>query len=253
MAKERVIIVGIGGATCSGKTTLAKYLRKILPGNSLIHQDDFSPPQALVPVHPVYGVQDWDSPATSIQWDRMVSSLDKVRTSRGELPPDHYSHDHLNEQKEVPVRPGVIEKWAEEFRRIGEEREKVGEKVIWVLLDGFILYWNQEVVNHIDVRVLLRAPHDVLRQRRHERHGYHTAVQSDPEGELWRDPPNYWEQIVWPAYIEAHKHVFENGNWEGGASSGKVEDLLIIDELEAGMTRAVDEVCEKMKQVVYSK
>jgi hypothetical protein len=79
------------------------------------------------------------------------------------------------------------------------------------------------------------------------------GVQSDPEGALWRDPPNYWEQIVWPAYIEAHKHVFENGNWEGGASSGKVEDLLIIDELEAGMTRAVDEVCERMKQVVYSK
>ncbi|KAF9792668.1 P-loop containing nucleoside triphosphate hydrolase protein [Thelephora terrestris] len=248
MAKERVVIVGIGGATCSGKTTLAKYLRKILPGNSLIHQDDFSPPQALVPVHSVYGVQDWDSPATGIQWNRMISSLSRVRESGGNIPPDHRSHDHLNEQQEVPVSPGLIEKWTEEFRRIGEEREKAGEKVIWVLLDGFLLYWNQEVVGHIDVRVLLRAPHDVLRQRRHERHGYHTA-----EGALWRDPPNYWEHIVWPAYIEAHRHVFENENWESGASSGKVEDLLIIDELEAGMSRAVTEVCEKMKQFVYSK
>lgn len=144
----------------------------------------------------------------------------------------------------------------------------------------------QDVVDQIDVRVLLRAPHDVLWQRRHERHGYHTAgehplihlrsvpnpssfllpslyypnlllfirgVQSDQEGELWRDPPNYWEQIVWPAYIEAHKHVFEGGNWESGASSGKIEDLLIIDELEAGMTRAVNQVCEEMKRLVYSK
>ena len=126
----------------------------------------------------------------------------------------------------------------------------------------------------------------MLRQRRNERHGYHTAgkhplcklprkqltsslpvlslhhprclpftrgVQSDPEGELWRDPPNYWEKIVWPAYIEAHKHVFENGDWENGASSGNIEDLLIIDELETGMTRAVNEVCEKIKQVVHSK
>ena len=123
----------------------------------------------------------------------MVAVLSKVRASTGEIPPDHRSHEHLNEQKEVPVRPGVIEKWAEEFQRIGEEREKRGEKVIWVLLDGFLLYWNrvsscrrdrkiaafqlfaQEVVNQIDVRVLLRAPHDVLRQRRLERHGYHTA------------------------------------------------------------------------------
>ena len=27
------------GATCSGKTTLAKYLRKLLPGSTIIHQD----------------------------------------------------------------------------------------------------------------------------------------------------------------------------------------------------------------------
>lgn len=78
------------------------------------------------------------------------------------------------------------------------------------------------------------------------------GVQSDPEGALWRDPPNYWEQIVWPAYIEAHKHVFEDGNWESGASSGNIEDLMIIDELEIGMTRAVNQVCEKLRQVVSS-
>ena len=52
--------------------------------------------------------------------------------------------------------------------------------------------------------------------------------------------------------MEAHKHVFENGNWESGASSGNIEDLTIIDELEIGMTRVVNEVCEKLKRVVYS-
>ena len=73
----------------------------------------------------------------------MISFLNKVRASSGEIPPDHYSHDHLNEQKEVPVAPGVIERWTEEFRTIGEEREKEGERVIWLLLDGFLLYWNR--------------------------------------------------------------------------------------------------------------
>jgi nicotinamide/nicotinate riboside kinase len=73
----------------------------------------------------------------------MVSFLSKVRASGGEIPPDHHSHDHLNEQKQVPVDSGVIEKWAEEFRKIGEEREKIGEKVTWILLDGFLLYWNR--------------------------------------------------------------------------------------------------------------
>ena len=36
-------------------------------------------------------------------------------------------------------------------------------------------YVSQEVVDALDVRVMLRVPHDVLKHRRHERHGYHTA------------------------------------------------------------------------------
>jgi nicotinamide/nicotinate riboside kinase len=73
----------------------------------------------------------------------MISFLRQVRASGGEVPSGHDSHDHLNEQKEVPVKPGTIEKWAEEFRRIGEEREKAGERVVWLVLDGFLLYWNR--------------------------------------------------------------------------------------------------------------
>lgn len=69
--------------------------------------------------------------------------MSKARASSGDIPPDHYSHDHLNEQKEVSVSPDVIERWTEEFRRIGKEKEKEEEKIIWVLLDGFLLYWNR--------------------------------------------------------------------------------------------------------------
>ena len=69
--------------------------------------------------------------------------MSEVRNSSGKIPSGHYSHDHLNEQKEVPVRQGTIEKWAEEFRRIEEGRESMGERITWVLLDGFLLYWNR--------------------------------------------------------------------------------------------------------------
>lgn len=34
---------------------------------------------------------------------------------------------------------------------------------------------HKGVVDTLDVRVFLRVPHDVLKERRHERHGYHTA------------------------------------------------------------------------------
>ncbi|KAH9941030.1 P-loop containing nucleoside triphosphate hydrolase protein [Amylocystis lapponica] len=207
----RVILVGIGGATCSGKTTLAKHLRRIIPRSVIIHQD----PQELIPIHPVYGVQDWDDAKGAIDWPRMVKALAEVKRT-GTIPPEHYSHDHLNEQRDLPIDTATYERW--------RDHREADENITWVLVDGFLLYWHPEVVKLLDVRVFLRVSHEVLKQRRNERSGYHTA-----EGTLWRDPPNYWEQIVWPAYEAAHVHMVEGGDVEHGRPNGTVPDLLLIE------------------------
>ncbi|EIW62856.1 P-loop containing nucleoside triphosphate hydrolase protein [Trametes versicolor FP-101664 SS1] len=240
--KTRIILLGIGGATCSGKTTLAKHLRRILPNSVIIHQDDFAPPQELIPLHPVYGVQDWDRAEGAIDWPRMVKALEEVKRT-GEIPPEHISHDHLNEQRDVPIDDVVYQMWKAHFEQVDQEHRDKGEKVKWVMVDGFLLYWHPEVVEKLDYRVFLRVPESVLKQRRHDRHGYHTAVQSDPEGSLWRDPPNYWEQIVWPAYVEAHEGIVENGDVERGQPNGKVAGLILLDGLDLSMSDMVDRVC----------
>ncbi|KIK09315.1 hypothetical protein K443DRAFT_671813 [Laccaria amethystina LaAM-08-1] len=171
----KVILVGIGGATCSGKTTLAKHINGILPDSVIIHQDDFAPPQELVPIHPIHGVQDWDAAPGAISWPRLIDFLRHVK-STGEILPDHRSHDHLNEQKVLKLDDDVKAKWIHEFGDLKQQREAAGlEQIVWGLVDGFLLYWHPEVIQQLDVRVYLRVPHDTLKQRRHERHGYHTA------------------------------------------------------------------------------
>lgn len=248
--KIQVILVGVGGATCSGKTTLAKHLKSILPGSAIVHQDDFAPPIELVPVHPVHQVQDWDAPAGAISWDRFVTFLRRVKET-GEIPLDHRSHDHLNEQKDIPIPNEVRDSWITEFKRIQEERESGDDatQLVWVLVDGFLLYWHKDVIAELDVRIMLRVPHDVLKQRRYQRHGYHTAVQCMEEGTLWRDPPGYWEQIVYPGYLEAHKDVFVNGDVEHGATTGKVENIILVESLNMTMGEAVDRCCHVLKEV----
>ncbi|EJF57622.1 P-loop containing nucleoside triphosphate hydrolase protein [Dichomitus squalens LYAD-421 SS1] len=235
--KTRVVLIGIGGATCSGKTTLAKHLRRILPDSVIIHQDDFAPPQELVPVHPMYGVQDWDRAEGAIEWPRIIKALEEVRRT-GVIPPEHVSHDHLNAQKDVPIDETTFQKWRKRFEEVEQEHRERGEEVKWVIVDGFLLFWEPQVVEKLDHRIFLRVPHDVLKQRRHERHGYHTA-----EGSLWRDPPNYWEQIVWPAYVAAHEQILENGDVEHGKPNGKVPGLLLFEGLEVGMSEMVERVC----------
>ncbi|KAJ7502854.1 P-loop containing nucleoside triphosphate hydrolase protein, partial [Mycena galericulata] len=211
---------------------------------------DFAPPQEQVPMHPVHNVQDWDAAPGAIAWPRMISFLREVKAT-GEIPPDHRSHDHLNEQKDIPIPVDVRDRWVSVFEGLAAKRAADGgEQIVWGLVDGFLLYWHPEVIEQLDVRIYLRVPHDALRQRRHERHGYHTAVQSDPEGTLWRDPPLYWEQIVYPAYVDANREVFENGDVEKGAATGKVKDLVLLESLEMRMGDAVDRSCEVISRFI---
>jgi len=43
----------------------------------------------------------------------------------------------------------------------------------------------------------------------------------------------YWEQIVYPAYVEAHQEMFENGDVENGKPTGeKVQGLVIMEPVK---------------------
>jgi len=95
-----------------------------------------------VPIHPVYNVQDWDAPAGAISWPKLINFLRHVKKT-GEIPPDHRSHDHLNEQELVKVDDEVVDELTSVFEDLKRERERKGGKVIWGLVDGFLLYWKK--------------------------------------------------------------------------------------------------------------
>ncbi|KIJ67470.1 hypothetical protein HYDPIDRAFT_84316 [Hydnomerulius pinastri MD-312] len=242
--QTKVILVGVGGATCSGKTTLAKHLHSILPDSCIIHQDNaLIQPQELIPYHPVHSVQDWDAPQGAIDWPRFRNFLKTVKQD-GEIPPDHKSHDHLNEQKDIPIDEGIKEKLERQFLDLQAAYDKKGVYIKWRLVDGFLLYWDKEVIDQLDIRIFLRVPHDVLKERREERHGYHTA-----EGSLWQDPPGYWENIVYPAYLEAHQEMFEGGDLENGKPTNeKVERLFLMEPVKESltMTKMVEKCCAEL-------
>lgn len=72
----------------------------------------------------------------------MRTFLREVKTT-GEIPFSHKSHDHLNEQKDVPLTPEASTKWKAVFEEITEAHKAKGEEVIWGLVDGFLLYWDE--------------------------------------------------------------------------------------------------------------
>lgn len=85
----------------------------------------------------------------------------------------------------------------------------------------------------------------------------HTIIKvfmTDPDdaaaGGVWVDPPNYFEQIVYPAYIKAHEGIFERGDVEAGevkeewGEGGKRLEVLRPLEGAEEMTRVFGEGCE---------
>lgn len=69
-------------------------------------------------------------------------------------------------------------------------------------------------------------------------------------GGVWEDPPNYFDQIVYPAYVKAHEHIFEDGNVEKGmlretwGLGGKSLQVMRPLEGEEEMTKAFEKSCE---------
>ncbi|KAI6017556.1 hypothetical protein PISMIDRAFT_678292 [Pisolithus microcarpus 441] len=242
MVNTKVILVGVGGATCTGKTTFAKHLCKILPNSVIVHQDDFGPPLESFPIHPVYNVQDWDSPENAIDWHRFRQFLESLKQD-GRIPPDYIRNDPFNEQRDFPVDAECYVKWKSHFEEVERRaREDHGIEIVWALVDGFLLYWDQESMDQLDIRIFLRVRHDTLSERRRERDN----CIADGSGWL-RDPPLYWEHIAWPAYVAAHKDMFENGDVESGRPAGdRTRGMVVLENEKMSTTEVVDRCCKEI-------
>jgi nicotinamide/nicotinate riboside kinase len=193
----------ISGASNSGKTTVAKHLHRLLSSSTIIHLDDFAPPQDQIPYSSQYAdLQDWDTPATAIDWPLLRSSLAYFK-QYGNLPEAHLTHDHLNVLDGVPVSDEVDR----EARRLIAEVERAAnernEDLHFGILDGFLNFYDpvrqpavgddgpradttgrprpaseQEVLAQLDVRIFLRVPYATLKRRRESRNEYVTQCEA---------------------------------------------------------------------------
>ncbi|ORX40513.1 P-loop containing nucleoside triphosphate hydrolase protein [Kockovaella imperatae] len=241
--RKRIIVIGISGASCSGKTLLAKTLKSILPRATIIHQDDFAPAPEDLPL--VDRLQDWDDPPTCIIWDQFRSTLKDIRSGKS---PSHESNDHLNVLDAPELDTATIGKWKKAFSDLETEERAHGVQLEWYLVEGFILYWDQAVTNALDIRLFLRVPHETLKRRREGRSVY--VIQSaSAAGDVWTDPPGYFDKIVYPAYVKGHRHMFEDGDVEQGDVSEEWRNsqhpvkMLVPGEGPEEVMRVVEDSC----------
>lgn len=82
-----------------------------------------------------------------------------------------------------------------------EIKSKTTAKIFCV--DGFLLYTNDTVIGLLDIKFFLKSGFDTLKARRNQRDAYITI-----DG-MWKDPPGYFEDVVYPNYLKYNKNVQE--------------------------------------------
>ncbi|KAF2218333.1 P-loop containing nucleoside triphosphate hydrolase protein [Elsinoe ampelina] len=200
---SKVLLVGISGVSSSGKTTLSRLLRDIIPDTFILHEDDFYKTDTEIPFS--NGVQDWDC-LESLDLPAMEAALRHIK-EHGTSPPGLVSKEDRNSVGEVNIDQPVIQKLKKETLERSQNRDDVKVAIV----DGFLLFAEEmkNVRDLFDVKLFLRTDYQTAKGRREARKGYVTL-----EG-FWEDPPGYVDKIVWPNYVKDHAFLFEDGNVEG--------------------------------------
>ncbi|KAI5948931.1 NRK1 [Candida theae] len=190
---EQVVLIAFGGPSSSGKTTIAQTLKALLADVTLIHLDDFYLTDSRIPIDEATGYQNWDC-AEAIDFEKFTTYVENVKSGKEQVPINSIQSNDLNLKLDPSEKRAIVDK-------IDSQQDKFkGKKLVFI--DGFMLFHNPELVDLFDIELLFHASFSTLKQRRESRGGYNTA-----EG-FWVDPPDYFEKIVWPGFVNSHKYLF---------------------------------------------
>ncbi|KAJ2800122.1 ribosylnicotinamide kinase, partial [Coemansia helicoidea] len=211
-----VIVFGLSGPSCSGKTTIALQLARLFPRAIVVHQDSFYRPDSQIPLHPTARIQDWDSPE-SFDMQAMVRAIGTAREAltradgaelHGVDGADQTASQWANPSADVDrlIPPAAIASIRNSALRSLRVDAPHDIPFAVVVVDGILLFYDgaDDGVSPgtaCDVGALVYAQRDTLRRRREARTAYVTK-----EG-IWVDPPGYFDAVVWPNFTRYHRSL----------------------------------------------
>ncbi|CAG8545722.1 6867_t:CDS:2 [Paraglomus occultum] len=191
---------------------------------------DNSLPESQIPFDVSKNLQNWDCP-DAIDFPQFLSTINHIHQT-GTIPSDHDSKESQNITQHVPLNDDRL--LVDLKQKMSNVIDRSGEEWVFALVDGFMLYWNMDVVNMLDVKLFVKAEYHVLKRRREERARYVTI-----EG-YWEDPPGYFDDIVYPNYVKFHEHLYT------GERGLTFNDLIVLESevqpVDDHIVTAIDEI-----------
>lgn len=176
----------------------------------MIHEDDFYKHDEEVPIDPKYGIRNWDSPE-ALDISLFEKELDTIKRT-GSISSELIHNNNVDDISKFDMKDDFLDQMKRKYAFMHPD-------VKLVIVDGFMIYNNPTLSSKFDLKILIRAPYDVLKKRRAARPGYQTL------DSFWLDPPYYFDEFVYKSYRKAHSHLFMLGDVEGELDSSSANGI----------------------------
>eukprot|EP01080_Neovahlkampfia_damariscottae_P006065 gene6065-10073_t len=196
--QPKLILIGFGGCSASGKSSVSKILSKELNSPFLpICGDHFF--KKDIPHHDVWKFN-YETPE-AVDYETIKNGIKAIK--------EHYSKTPF-EKFEKQLKPNSSRTIPTPLEC---HKKDTDSKYIFILIESFLLYFDQEICDLIDIHFFMICPHEVARERRMKRDHF--------------CPEKWFDEMVWTNY-EKYKDVqLSNSNAIEIDGTQPIEDSVI--------------------------